>query len=72
MYAHVCAPNLFRITESDNTDTMKPPGFYASLGELRLSGNHTVTEYEISGEPYSQKSGWIKHTNERIFQVMNI
>ena len=27
------------------------------LGELRLSGNHTVTEYEMSGEPYSQKSG---------------
>ena len=24
-------------------------------GELRLSGNHTVTEYEMSGEPYSQK-----------------
>ena len=41
-------------------------------GELRLSGNHTVTEYEMSGEPYSQKSGWIKHTNERIFQVINI
>ena len=29
-------------------------GFYR--GELRLSGNHTVTEYEMSGEPYSQKS----------------
>ena len=29
--------------------------------ELRLSGNHTVTEYEMSGEPYSQKSVWIKH-----------
>ena len=28
-------------------------------GELRLSGNHTVTEYEMSGEPYSEKSGWI-------------
>ena len=40
------------------------------LGELRLSGNHTVTEYEMSGEPYSQKRGWIKHSNERIFQVM--
>ena len=40
------------------------------VGELRLSGNHTVTEYEMSGEPYSQKSGWIKHSNERIFQVM--
>ena len=38
-------------------------------GELRLSGNHTVTEYEMSGEPYSQKSGWIIHSNERIFQV---
>ena len=27
------------------------------LAELRLSGNHTVTEYEMSGEPYSQKKG---------------
>ena len=33
-------------------------------GELLLSGNHTVTEYEMSGEPYSQKSGWIIHSNE--------
>ena len=39
-------------------------------GELRLSGNHTVTEYEMSGKPYSQKSGLKNHTNERIFQVM--
>ena len=39
-------------------------------GELRLSGNHTVTEYEMSGDPYSQKRGWIIHSNERIFQVM--
>ena len=39
-------------------------------GELRLSGNHTVTEYEMSGEPYSQKSGWKNHSNEQIFQVM--
>ena len=23
----------------------------------------------MSGEPYSQKSRWIKHSNERIFQV---
>ena len=29
-------------------------------GELRLNGDHTVTEYEMSGEPYSQKSGWKK------------
>ena len=40
------------------------------LGELRLGGSHTVTEYEMSGEPYSQKSGWIKHSNERTFHVM--
>ena len=40
------------------------------MGELRLSGNNTVTEYETSGESYSQKSGWIKHSNELIFQVM--
>ena len=40
------------------------------MGELRLSGNHTVTEYEMSGKPYSQKSGLKNHTNERIFQVM--
>ena len=33
------------------------------IGKLRLSGNHTVTEYEMSGEPYSQKSGWIIHSN---------
>ena len=39
-------------------------------GELRLSGNHTVTEYEMSGKPYSQKSGLKNHTNERIFRVM--
>ena len=39
-------------------------------GELRLSRNHTVTEYEMSGKPYSQKSGLKTHTNERIFQVM--
>ena len=38
--------------------------------ELRLSGNHTVTEYEMSGKSYSQKSGLENHTNERIFQVM--
>ena len=30
-------------------------------GELGLSGNHTVTEFEMSVEPYSQKSGWINH-----------
>ena len=41
-----------------------------SLGELRLSQNHTLTEYEMRGEPYSQKRGWINHSNERIFQVM--
>ena len=42
-----------------------------ATGELCLSGNHTVTEYEMSGEPHSQKkSGWINHSNERIFQVM--
>ena len=44
MYAHECAPNLFRITESDNTDTMKPPGFYASLQEeSRLIPQHQTT-----------------------------
>ena len=40
------------------------------MGELRLSGNRTVMEHEMSREPYSQKSGWINHSNERIFQVM--
>ena len=25
---------------------------------LCLSGNHIMTEYGMSGEPYSQKSGW--------------
>ena len=40
------------------------------LGKLGLSGNHTVTEFEMSGKPYSQKRGWINHSNEPIFQVM--
>ena len=40
------------------------------MGELRLSQNHTVMEYEMSREPYSQKSEWIKHSNEPFFQVM--
>ena len=31
-------------------------------GELRLSGNHNVTENEMSGEPYSKKNVWIKHS----------
>ena len=29
-----------------------------------------MTEYEMSGKPYSQKSGLKIHTNEQIFQVM--
>ena len=29
-----------------------------------------MTVYEMSGEPYSQKSGLIKKTNERNFQIM--
>ena len=37
-------------------------------GELRLSGNHAVTEYEMSGE--QSNSGWLNNSNERIFQVM--
>ena len=40
------------------------------MGELCLSGNHTVTGSEMSGQPYSQKSGSIKHSNKRIFQVI--
>ena len=40
------------------------------MGELRLSRNHTLTEYEMSDKPYSQKSGLKNYTNERIFQVM--
>ena len=43
---------------------------YDILGELHLSGNHTVTEYNMSGRPYSQKSGLKNHRNEQIFQVM--
>ena len=46
------------------------PSKVIQRGELRLSGNHTVTEYEMSGKPYSQKSGLKNHTNERIFKVM--
>ena len=34
-----------------------PLFIHNKMGELRLSENHTVTEYEMSGEPYSQKSG---------------
>ena len=30
-------------------------------GKLRLRGNHTVTEYQMSGKLYGQKSGWINH-----------
>ena len=33
--------------------------------ELRLSENHTLKDYEMSGELYSQKSVWINHSNER-------
>ena len=40
------------------------------MDDLRLSGNHTVEEYEMSGKPYSQKSGLKNHTNDRILQVM--
>ena len=29
-----------------------------------------MTVYEMSGEPYSKKSGLIKHSNERNFQIM--
>ena len=29
-----------------------------------------MTENEMSGEPYSLKSGWINHSNEPFFQVM--
>ena len=29
-----------------------------------------MTKYEMSGEPYSQKSRWIIHSNQPIFQVM--
>ena len=43
---------------------------YSNAGKLHLSGNQTVTEYEMSGKPYNQKSGLINLTNERIFQVM--
>ena len=46
------------------------PIIYTQAGELRLIENHTVTEYEMIGKPYSQKSGWINHSKERIFQVM--
>ena len=57
---------LKEITRFPNLEKNDP----VRMGELRLSGNHIVTEYEMSGEPYSQKSGWIQHSNERIFQVM--
>ena len=28
------------------------------MGELCLSGSHTMTEYKMSGGPYTQKRGW--------------
>ena len=61
--------NCLQRLSAENTCRQRgKAGLYA--GELRLSGNSTVTEYEMSGEPYSQKSGWIKHSSEGIFQVM--
>ena len=48
---------------------IKVKGKWATIsGDLRLCGNHTMTEYKMSGEPYSQKSGWITHSIERIFK----
>ena len=29
-----------------------------------------MTKCEMSGEPYSQKSGWVNYSNEQIFQIM--
>ena len=58
----LCAHKGFDIVQGHTTSFLG--------GELHLSGNHSVTEYEMSREPYSQKSGWIKHSNERIFQLM--
>ena len=49
--------------------TYNEPGI-GHWGELCLSGNHTVTEFETRVETYSQKSGWINHSNEQIFKVM--
>ena len=40
-------------TDGQNSD-------YILQGELLLSGNHTVTEYDMSGELYSQKSGFFR------------
>ena len=54
------------VVETIETNSLSCP----CKGELRLSGNHTVKEYEMSGKPYSQKSELENHTNERIFQVM--
>ena len=44
--------------------------FLIKTGGLPLSGNHTVTGYEMSGEPYSQKNGSINRSNSRIFQPL--
>ena len=39
---------------------------FISRGELHLSGNHTVTEYIMSGNPCNQKNRWINHSNEQL------
>ena len=48
-------------------------------GELRLSGNQTVTEYEMSGKPYSQKSGLknqllpiFRHCTEELSPILRL
>ena len=73
---------IFRIADREDPDQTASSVLFVSaflagitdgkfgMGELPLSGNHTVTEYEMSGKPYSQKSGLKSHTNERMFQVM--
>ena len=75
MYVHISY--YFSISKSDTSLLSSGVHFEIEIfgkglttGELHLSGNHTVTEYEMSGEPYSHKSGWINHSNERISQVM--
>ena len=35
------------------------------MGGLRLSRNHTMTEYELSVKPYNQKSRWINQSFKR-------
>ena len=65
---------LFILTLSSHLYAKQRRGFAEHhFGQSRYfseNAYHTVTEYEMSGKPYSQKSGLKNYTNERMFQVI--